>query len=202
MKNNFPRVVNSNFSAGLGKKAFAKKNVTVQRSESEDGMRRSNRKRKQNEPMSPEENTVTPDGASSLPSVRFDRSFATGTSATPHRPIPPSFRAPQYKRLLPSNIVRLSHENEIIVVVPDASTFNPTAPGYSDVKYISDCIDSVLVAASMSLPTQQRQEELSRIKMAHERIRDGKVVHEYACRVKNYPERFKLSTPHMTSNDV
>ena len=84
-------------------------------------------------------------------------------------------------------------ENELIVVVPSITNYKPTDLAFGDVKYIGDCIDRVLLAGSHDIPSSQRADELVRVKKLYERVRDGKVVHEYTCRVKNYAERGDLA---------
>ena len=131
----------------------------------------------------------------------MSRTFATVTLAPPHDSSQHSLKSSHYKRLLPSQIVRIAHEAEIIVVVPRVTKHTPPELK-EDITYASDRFDRVVMSTHTRLPADQKKEELVRVRRTHECARDGGVVHEYRCRVKNYPERGTLSSTCLTYADV
>ena len=194
-KSHFRTAVNSRFR-NTGGGAISPKTIAV--SDDPGTLRRSSRARSARSLDSSPGPSLR---ATAPPVPLFNHAFLSGSLAKPHKSLPNSITAPQYKRLLPSQIVRLSHESEIVVVVP---TRDPGQPPHVQqaLKYFNNKFDSLLSSTLGPLPASQKKEHLHRMKKTHELSRDGRVAHEFRCRVKNYPERATLSSYHLTDNDI
>jgi hypothetical protein len=88
-----------------------------------------------------------------------------------------------YKRLLPSQLSRLSPGDEIIVVVPSPNELNSDV-----VESATLAFNKVILHGCPRMNAKQQDEHLSHVMKQHEITRNGVVVHEFCVRILNFPE--------------
>jgi hypothetical protein len=92
-----------------------------------------------------------------------------------------------YKRLLPSQLARLSPGDELIAVVPPSNDINNDS-----VVSLTNAINKVMLFGCPRMNTQQQIEQLTSAKQHHELKRNGQSAYEFCIRIVNFPELHSL----------
>lgn len=103
---------------------------------------------------------------------------------------------------MPSQIVRLSKDDELILVIPptDGKLVNPTVKaGIDD---INQQIDSIIMATCTGYTSSERKQQLQQFRKKHEIVRGGGNAYQFAARVKNCGERHRLDSVSLTDSDI
>jgi hypothetical protein len=92
-----------------------------------------------------------------------------------------------YKRLLPSQLARLSPGDELIVVVPPSNDINNDS-----VVSFMNAMNKVMLFGFPHMNIRQQIEQLTSAKRRHELKRNGQTAYEFCIRVVNFPELHSL----------
>lgn len=202
-RSNFNRRMNSFFRSGLGRLTGGKKK---KKADGGGGSPRRQSKRARSTPASVAEATSTdtphapPSSLRPIPfgGVAFDEDTAV---VRPHGRLRMSHQSPYYKRLLPSQIVKITHDAEIIVVIPPDTESTPRID--RDARdNICKAIDPALLSTSTNLSALEKEEQRVILWRQHSIERDGRTGYEFPARVNRYPERTKMETGMMGTADV
>jgi len=192
--NGIMRMISSAFTMKLGKTSTA--NTAAKRKlDAEDHISSSIRKSKRISRSASSSKSYEPSTLGFKADIApMDITFSEESLAPPHRPMPPSILSVSYRRLSASQMVRLSVNDEIIIVIPQLTAKTPAICRPSILE-LERSIDSVLLKSCTLITPSEKNEQLTVIKNRHRIQRGAVFVYEYPARIINYT-KFKETFPY------